>query len=176
MAAPVRFASALPRSACADRLREAVDSPFVLFGKKSVVGTVGDAKATLRKRIKGRNSFQSCLRVTLADVSTGTTLECRGGLHLAVIVFMIFWMGVVVLIGGSVFLAAIIALTTTADSEIPPAMGLVIPPSMLLFGVVLVLFGRRMARGEEAFLLDFVAQTTTARPVAAAQVRTGTVT
>ncbi|MDP3659755.1 hypothetical protein [Phenylobacterium sp.] len=164
----VSLLSPLSRGECVQRLREAVDAPLVLFGKKSVVGDVDDERAVLRKRLRYRNSFQTRLRVTLEDAAPGTRMQCRSGAHPAALVFITLWLGIVTVIGGAVFLAALVDLTGAAQSEIPPAIGLLAPPGFLLFGITLVAVGRSMARGEADFLIDFVAQQTKARRVEAA--------
>jgi hypothetical protein len=172
---PVSLISNLQRAACVERLREAADAPLVAFGKKPVIASVRDDKATLRKRLKARNSFQTCLRLRMADTRTGTRLDCRVGMHPAVIVFMTLWLGAVAVIGGAIFLSSLIAVTGAAQSEIPPAIGLAAPPAFLLFGLLLLFGGRAMARDEEAFLLDFVRQTLEARPAVQGDVMSGTV-
>lgn len=175
MGKPVSLITNLQRTVCVERLREAVDGSLVPFGKKPVIGSVGDRKAMLRKRLRGRNSFQTCLRVVFADTPSGTRLDCRGGMHPAVIGFMTIWLGGVALFGGAVFLSSVIALTGAAESEIPPAIGLAAPPALLLFGLLLMLGGRGAARTEETFLLDFVGETLEARPAVPSEVTTGTV-
>src|SRR6478609_919174 len=102
MAKPVSLTTNLQRGQCVERMREAVDGPLVPFGKKPVIGQVSEGKATLRKRLRGRNSFQTCLRLSFADTPTGTRLDCRSGMHPAVIVFITFWLGGVAVIGGAI--------------------------------------------------------------------------
>lgn len=170
-----QLASPLSPTQCAQTLREAVDSPWVFLGKKPVVGTVGEDNAVLRKRIKGRNSFQTLLKVKMSGRTDGTALSCKGGMSLAVAIFITLWLGVVLVIGGAVFLATVASLTGAGESEIPPAIGLFVPPTLLVFGVLLLTIGRKMAKAEEAFLLAFVTQTLQARPLSASQARTATV-
>ena len=169
------LASPLSPTQCARALSEAVDSPWVFLGKKPVVGTVGEDGAVLRKRIKGRNSFQTLLKVKMCGRIDGTALSCRGGMSLAVAIFIGLWLGVVLAIGGAVFLASVAGLTGAGESEIPPALGLLVPPAMLAFGALLLTVGRTMAKAEEAFLLDFLTRTLQARPLTAGQARTATV-
>jgi len=38
-------------------------------------------------------------------------------------------------------------------------IGIIVPPSMLLFGIVLPRFGRMFGRGDEAFILDHLQNT-----------------
>lgn len=163
----IRLATRLQPDDVAERLSAAIDGPFVPFGKRPVIGTASDRGAVLRKRLRGRNSFQSVLRARLLPDAGGTILECRLGMHPAVVVFTLFWLGAVVLIGGSIFVAGIADVMGSARSEIPVAIALLGPPAMLAFGLVLFAVGRGMARGEDAFLTQFLIQTLEARPLAA---------
>lgn len=173
----MRLASPLRPEILAERLKEAVDNPFAIFGRKSVIGTVNDRGAVLRKRTLARNSFQPVLRVRFLPDIKGAILEAKTGLHPAVIAFMVFWMGAVIIIGGSLFLAGIADLTREAQSEIPWPIALVGPPAMLAFGLLIFAVGRRMARGEDAFLVQFLTEVAQARPLdPAARPGGGTVT
>jgi hypothetical protein len=44
-------------------------------------------------------------------------------------------------------------------------VGFVVPPAMLVFGVVLIGFGRWLARGEQEFLTEFLCTTLQAQPL-----------
>lgn len=83
----------------------------------------------------------------------GTVIRCTFGMHPFVIVFMAIWFtGVIV--GCGVFT---VAAFQGAVGGGQPAFGVAVPYIMLAFGLGLVWFGRYLARGEEQFLVSFLA-------------------
>ena len=146
---------------CIDRLRSATQSEWTIFGTCPVVAKVGEKSFRLRKRLKAsHNSFQTYLFAKLSSEGTSTRLTCQSGMHPFVVIFMIVWLGGVTAgaIGSLVF-----GLRQYSNGTIPSAAGLV-PWGMALFGIVLVVVGRRMARGERKFLMDFLRDTVEAQP------------
>jgi hypothetical protein len=146
---------------CTDRLRSAAQSEWAVFGTSPVVGKVDEKSFRLRKRLKAsHNSFQTHLFARLSSEGRSTRLTCRFGMHPFVVIFMIVWLGGVTAgaIGSLVF-----GLRQYSNGTMPSAAGLV-PWGMALFGVALVGIGRRMARGEREFLLDFLRRTVEAQP------------
>jgi hypothetical protein len=148
----VKLVSPLTPDECVARLRAATDRDGLLswFGSRPVVGRVSEGSVRLRKRIGYRNSFQTILTGSLEGCGGATLFHGRPGMSPLVTGFMAVWLGLTLLIGG-VFVAALIAGRVGL-------LGTVIPPLMLAFGAGLVWFGRWLARGEEAFLVAFVAQ------------------
>lgn len=117
----------------------------------------------LRKRINYRNSFQAQLAARLRLAGTGTMIIGRVGMHPAVSVFMAVWLGFISLIGIPATLTLIQSLV---DGTAPPLNGsgnkwasLLIPPGLLVFGACFFAFGHFLARGENDYLVDFVART-----------------
>jgi cytochrome c peroxidase len=152
----VTVVSSLPREDCARRLREAIDGDMVIFGKKPVIGRVGDAQLRLRKRIKGKNSFQTFLRARVFRDPGGTRFECRFGMHPAVIAFMAFWFGAVLTIGAA---AAIEVSGIAAAMSVAEPIVLLAPLAMVAFGIGLVSLGRYSSREHQRFLTDFLCAT-----------------
>lgn len=146
---------------CTDRLRSVTQSEWAIFGTSPVVGKVGEKSFRLRKRLKmSRNSFQTYLFARLKSEGASTRLTCRFGMHPSVVIFMIVWLGGVT---AGAIVGLVVGLRQYSSGTMPSAVGLA-PWGMALFGIVLVGVGRRMARGERKFLMDFLQETVEARP------------
>lgn len=131
-----------------------VDPLFTFFGKRPARGHVGAGGGWLRKRVNHRNSFQSVMRFDVEPEGAGSRIICRIGAPWFARGFMILWMGGITLIGGG------ITLSTIVSGHYVLA---VVPLGMLLFGALLVVFGRWLARGDKPFLVDLVAGTVDGR-------------
>jgi hypothetical protein len=148
--------SPLSRDELASTLREQIDSPFVLFGKKTFIGRASASRIWIVRRVGYRNSFQTVLTATLSTSdSGGTLLRCRTGMSAFVIAFLSVWFGGVLTIGG-----AVVSLPFIEAAWKPE---LLILPAMLLFGVGLVSFGRWLAKGEDELLVSFLEDAVDAR-------------
>lgn len=155
--------SPLSLAECTAQLRAVVQSEWMIFGSSKVVGHVGEKSFRLRKRLhRMRNSFQTYLFAKLTSEGASTRLTCRSGPHPFVIVFMIIWFGGVT--AGAVGTLGV-GLRQAGSGTMPSAF-LLIPWAMVVFGIGLVGVGRRMARGERQFLLDFLRETIAAQPSA----------
>jgi hypothetical protein len=139
------------------------------YGSRPVVGRVAGRSVRLRKRIGYRNSFQTFLTGTLEPRGEGTAFRARAGMHPFVAAFMAVWFAAILLIGGPVFVAAVRGVAAEANGLV----GLLAPPLMLVCGLLLVWFGRYLARGEEQFLVSFVAEVLGARGEAEAEAGAG---
>ena len=134
---------------------------------------MGEKSFRLRKRLEGaHNSFQTYIFAKLSSEGTSTRLTCRCGMHPFGIIFMTVWFSGV---GAGAIGSLVLGLRHYANGTMPSVAGLV-PWGMVVFGIVLVRVGRRMARGEREFLMDFLRQTIKARPdVSRSTVRVGSV-
>ena len=144
--------SPLSPEVCADRLKAVTDGPFVLLGKRPLVGWVSASGAGVRRRINYRNSFQTALAATFEADGGGTVIRCRFGLMPLVIAFMVIWMGLALAIG------AIFALSGpegSLGSGVSPWFAFV-PLGFLVFGFVMVGVGRSLGRKDEAYILETV--------------------
>ena len=158
--------SSIPVDQCLQRIKAAIDSPWILFGSKPVVGWCGSATFRGHKRISYRNSFQTHVVARFSANDGGTAISCRFGMHPAVIAFMAVWFFGVISIGGALIVAFFTGHLIQAGHEsanLPPVFGALIPVGMLAFGCVLVGVGRRVARGEAAFLKNFLLETLDAK-------------
>jgi hypothetical protein len=152
--------SRLPPSDCLERLRDAIDLDWKVFGSRPVRGAVGVDGAWLRKRILFRNSFQTVMRIRPSATPDGSILRCRSGMPYFAGAFVIVWFGLLVLIEVSMVLAVV---SGRGSLEGSPVVMFGAPLVMMAFGAGLVAVGRWMSRDDRQFLLDFVAQTTEAR-------------
>lgn len=131
-----------------------VDPPFTVFRKRPAAGYVGGRGGWLRKRINHKNSFQSVLRFDVEPEGAGSRVVCHIGAPWFSRGFLIFWMGGIILISGGTTLSSL-----SSGQYLDPAMLF----GMLLFGGLLVVFGRWLARGDKPFLVDLVVRTVEGR-------------
>jgi len=165
--------SPLPLDECGRRLREAIEGDGDRFEHPPVIGHVHPPRFRIRKRLppRSRNSFQTDLSGSLVETGASTRLACRTAPHPFVVVFMAIWFLMLLDFAISWFTTGLdgIGGRTVLPFET------MIPVAMAVFGVGLVAFGRRMARGEKAYLVDFLCRATEAREIkndAAASTRT----
>jgi hypothetical protein len=169
--------SHFPPEECVRRLSAAIDVERSLFrtwasltGKRPVAGWVKDSSFRLRKRITYNNGFQTYLTGTLQPRDAGTLIGGEFGLNALTRLFIPLWFGFLFFFMGVSYPIVLISLFKPH-----PAMEhtqdtwpfLVVPPGMLLFGYLLIRFGRYLARDEAGFLSDFLRQTLEARELPA---------
>jgi hypothetical protein len=150
----IDLVSPLPHEECVRRLREVTNNSWMIFGSRPLIGRVGKTSFNLRKRIRGWNSFQTCLFGTFEQDARQTRLRCWFGVHPAVVGFVIFWFGALTLFGGADVVNAIIH---PSSSLAPWRMALAGPILMIAFGVALVIICRFGARHEKADMLKILA-------------------
>ena len=152
---PVELVSPLARADVVQRLRDGVDSDWVMFGGKPVVGRVDERSFRLRLRLKYRNSFQTFLFGTIVEDGRSTRLRCRVGMHPIAAAFMALWLTAV----AGLMISALSALGD--EAEIGLLLG--VPVAMIAFGGGLVWLGRWLARDERRRLISFLEQMLAAR-------------
>ena len=133
-------------------------------GDRPVIGKVYADSFRLQKRIYYRNDFAGQFYGRFQPEAGGTRIEGCFDLPRWSKVFMNVWLAFVALIGAPVFVATVIDLTrgphsTSSDKWV----GLLVLPSMVLFGILLPKVGRLLGRGGERFLLKHLQQTLSAR-------------
>jgi hypothetical protein len=160
----VDLLSPLLRTECAQRLRQHVSSQFALVTDSGVVGTVDGDNFVIRKRIPYRNSFQRRFYGALSDAPGGGT-RIHGETRERDLRWVFILAGVVAAVA---FFGAIIPLLMrrAAFGDVP--LVLLIGPALvvpLLIAIMIgaIALGRRLARSEEAFLIDWVKRTLDAR-------------
>lgn len=161
----VQFFSPHSPADCVSRLRAAVNSEAFFdlsswFGTMPVSGRVSESSLRLRKRIWYRNDFQSFLYATMQPETGGTVIFGKVGLHPFTTVFICIWLGVAVLMCGTVLTPSIRSFFAHPDAVHQETwVGCVVPIIMPVFGIGLVWFGRFLARNEDRFLTEFLVQT-----------------
>jgi len=171
MKSKVVLHSSLPSYAVADTLRCSIDEERItLFslsgyrGSRPVLGKVDESTFRLQKRRCYHNSFAPFFYGRFEPEPGGTRIEGYFDMSRRVKYFMWFWLAMVVLIGGQIFLASLKDIVTGSHYiRGDKRMGILIALSMILFGVLLPKIGRFIARGEERFLLEHLQQTLAAR-------------
>ncbi len=138
--------SPLSVETCHERLKAATDGSLVLFGSRPLRGVIGTDWARLRKNIRLNNSFQTEMLLSLEGDRHGTRLTFRCGAAIVGRLFIAAW-----LVGTVVVLALGLGSGAMDLLFLGPA-ALV----MLAVGGGMAAFGRRMARGEDVFLLRTV--------------------
>jgi hypothetical protein len=175
--------SPLPVAECVRRLRAATDGMWAIAGSKPVLGSVRDKAVRLRKRSYYRHSSQVWLSGKFAEENGQTLFHGTIGLHPTVRVVLEYWVAAVLLGGGAVFIRTVRRLFAGGILghhglsgygalygslyDWPPGvwLGLVVPPLLLGFGVILLVFGDRFSSDEPRFLIEFLARTIDAREV-----------
>ena len=145
---------------CLDLLRPHIDSTFLKLGGKDFAGKVAKDKASFRKKLSYNNGFQTVLSAKLSsqENATGTLIEARVGMGTTTILSGLVWLSVVTLatLFCSLPLAFQYLFSQTPEPGGNSILLIIIPPSLLLFGALLVSFGRWLARDEEAVLMTFL--------------------
>jgi len=135
-------------------LGEHIDNPLELFGKKPLIGMVSAKKASFRRRLGYRNSWQSVMDVNFEPTGATTVMRVGSYMHPLAAVFMLAWIAIVLSMAVGM-----------AGQEGISAVGTLIPIGMAVFGVAMTVFGRWLARNDHARMLDVVVQATNATVV-----------
>jgi len=161
----VDLLSSLPRTECAQRLRQHVSGEWSLLTDSGVVGTItGDTSFVMRKKIYYRNSFQRRLHGQLSDAPSGGT-RIHGETREMDLKWVFVLAGIVVAIA---FIGVGVTLFTLRDQLHDIPIAAIIGPVLLIpvlvgIMVAMVAVGRRLAHSEEAFLVDWLKRTLDAR-------------
>jgi len=104
-----------------------------------------------------RNSFAPLFSGRLIPQTTGTKVEVRFGMRPLVKIFLALWFTGMVTLGGLIFVTSIgQALSLNVGGNSDTLVGIVAPPILLAFGVILVRFGNRLGRDEETYVLNWL--------------------
>jgi hypothetical protein len=133
-------------------------------GDRPLLGEVSEGSFRLRKRRYSRNDFAGELYARFGPEPGGTRIEGYFDMPRWAKYFMRIWLTGVALIGAPIFVTTMIDLTRgthymTGDLWV----GLIVPPALVLFGIVLPKFGPLLGKGDERFILEFVQNTLAAR-------------
>ena len=152
---------------CRRRLIESTDSErrtiFSLSGyrgSKSVIGWIEGYQFYLHKRRYWHNDFAPQFYGNFLPQARGTLIEGYFDIPRWTTMFMRIWLAVVLLLGIPIFAVSLLDLINGHSyGEGDLRIGLVVPPSMALFGILLPKFGLWLGRHEERFILEFLQST-----------------
>jgi hypothetical protein len=157
----VRLRSEHTISACRARLVGAVG--FNTVGP--VLGSVkGDKFHLYVVRRDFRNSFSPHFHGKLSVAPSGTVIEGKFRMHFFVKIFLTIWFTGLIAIGGNVAIMAvgsIVAGRPTANA----CFGLSFVAALLLFGVLLIYWGKVLGSDDESHILGFLQHSLDSRPL-----------
>ena len=165
------FHSALTPTVLTDTLYRTIDkeewTPFSLSrfrGERPLLGNIGADEFRLRKRRYFRNDFAGVFYARFMPEPGGTRIEAYFDSPRWVRYFMRVWLAGAVLLGAPIFIMSLLDATTnshytTGDSWV----GVIVPPALVLFGIVLPKIGQLLSRGEERYILQYLQETLAAR-------------
>jgi hypothetical protein len=164
----VYLRSSLGVQECLRRIREATDRPKLQFffpfgygGSKSAFAKLRGNRIKLWKRRENRNDFAPCFLGVLSSDGSGSRLVGRFGMDRSVRLFVAFWLT----FAGGITLATLPAML---EHLIHPKQGELsvfdfIPLGLVISGILMLNYGRRIGKQEDAFLLEFLQTTLQAR-------------
>jgi len=157
-------------AAVAEALRRSMDEErWTLFsfsgyqGGQAVLGDVWGNSFHLRKQRFWRNDFAPNFYGEFQPEAGGTRIEGRFQMPAFVQFFMWVWLGSAVLIGGAVFVSSLSDFLTSGQGADEEWSGLIAPPALLLFGIVLFGFGHLSGRDDKTFILEHLQNALSAR-------------
>jgi hypothetical protein len=138
--------TSLSRAACIERLSAVLDPSIEVSDPQPVVGWVNKRALRLRKRIKGRNSFQPLLTGRFSDTPDGgVRIAFRTGMALSVKIFMAIF-GTLCLVYAAIFAMA--------------GEGIAfLPLTVFACMIGMVVIAQMIAKDEALFLIDFLRRT-----------------
>jgi hypothetical protein len=139
------------------RLTAMMDMSFFGFDYatgRPVIGRIRGRRLTARKRIRYTNSCQTYLSAEMIDRGNETLVRCRFSMHPFLIAFATVFFAGAVLLAGDVYMQR--SAKPISDPSRPDLGGIIVPVESIIFCAALMVFGRWVARDEQAFLTDFV--------------------
>jgi hypothetical protein len=114
-----------------------------------------------------RNSFAKFFYGNLIKRENGTLIQGNFRMHIAVKIFLAFWFGIITFTGGGMFLFSFInVFLKTSIIKGPGFMvGLLVPPLMILGGILAVKLGSYFSKKGEKYVLEFIESTLESREV-----------
>ena len=163
--------STLAPSAVADALRHSIDEKqWTLFslsgyrGNRPLLGKVGENTFTVQKRRYGRNDFAGHLFGRFEPEANGTRIEAYFDAPPWARYFMRIWLAGAVLIGAPIFVGTLIDMITGSHYMSGENwVGLLVPPGLVLYGIVFPKIGRLFGKADRQFILEQLQNTLAAR-------------
>jgi hypothetical protein len=162
------FRSNFGTEECLRRIREATDVPKFQFffssehgRSKPVFAQVQGDRIKLWKRRESRNDFAPCFLGVLSSEGSGARLIGRFGMDRSVLLVMSFWLIFAIVVTLATLPALAQHLTHPRQGEL--SVYDFIPLGLVIFGILMMSYGRRIGTEEERFLLEFLEGTLQAR-------------
>ncbi|MGA8878690.1 MAG: hypothetical protein WCC25_16240 [Candidatus Korobacteraceae bacterium] len=163
--------STLTPNAVAEALRRSIDeqrwTPFSLSGYKGklpLLGEVGENTFEVQKRKYYRNNFAGRFYGRFAPELGGTRIEGYFDYPRWSRYFMWIWLSLAVLLGTPIFAGTLRGLITGSNyMKGDEWVGLIVPPVLVLFGILLPKVGRLLGKSDERFMLEHIRNTLAAR-------------
>lgn len=153
---------------CLRRLREATDRPKWQFffplgygGTKPLFGKFHGSQVKIWKRREARNDFAPCFYGVLSPEGSGVRLLGRFGMDRTVRLFLAYFLTFGISITLLTLPGLVEHLTRRGHNDLSGFE--FIPLGILTFGILMMIYGRRIGRREKGFLLDFLQSTLLAR-------------
>jgi hypothetical protein len=157
---------------CLARLAEKIDvDRLTLFsfsgyqGKKPVLGRIVGNEFRLHKRRYWHNSFGPVLYGRLSSDGTGTAIEAYWDMLRGTKISMRIWLVFAAIFGTPIFLKSVMQLL---DGKIRMVgdlwVGLVVPPAMIFFGLLLPELGAMLNFRERKHIVEMLHQELVAEP------------
>jgi hypothetical protein len=154
--------SALTPNGVAEALGRSIDhehwTPFSLSGDRGtrpLLGEVGENTFRVQKRRYTRNDFAGHFYARLAPEPGGTKIQGYFDAPRWSSYFMRIWLGFAVLVGTPIFAGTVIDVATGSHfTNGDNWVGLVVPPGLVLFGIVLPKVGRLFGKSDRRFILS----------------------
>lgn len=163
--------SALSPSVVAETLRSSIDEEhWTLFslsgyrGNRPLLGEVSENAFSVKKRRYSRNDFCGRFYAEFGPEPGGTRIQGYFDAPPWARYFMRIWLSVAVLIGTPIFVGTVVDMATgsrylSGDNWV----GLVVPPTLVLFGTVVPKVGRLLGKADERLILEHIQSTLAAR-------------
>jgi hypothetical protein len=152
---------------CLAKLQEQIDvDQRTLFsfsgykGKKPIVGRIAGNEFRLHKRRYWHNSFGPVLFGRMTTDGRGTLIEAYWEMWKSVRIFMRIWLGLVVLFSAPIFPSALrCAMGGKCMVQGDYWVGVIVPPAMILFGILLPQFGSALGFHERKHIVELLERT-----------------
>ncbi|MEP6645683.1 MAG: hypothetical protein ABJC12_01220 [Saprospiraceae bacterium] len=142
----------------ADNIEPKSNSPFTFGGRVSVKpyeGKIENGEFTINRIINYRNSFLPVINGVIASTPRGTTIFVKMRLVIIVLIFIIFWLGMVGFAGTGLLLAGIFKIQSDPPVNFLPYS--FIPLGMFFMGVFMTSYAfKRESKKAKIFLEELL--------------------
>lgn len=122
-------------------------------GPSPVIGSIQGREIQLRKRRSFRNDFAPTFHATLAAQDPGARVDGYFSTRVPINILMPIFLLVTIAVGIPVFL---FSLRQINAGQTAGYIGLILPPALLVLGIVLWITGKRTSQTEQRSILNFL--------------------